>query len=84
MIVLPLFWDQHANAQRVDELGFGRRLPTYAFEAADLTQAIDELTSDNGLARRMAAMSARLKSAPGTVSAAEFIQTVGRTAAPVT
>ncbi len=83
MIVLPLFWDQHANAQRVDELGFGRRLPTYAFEAADMTTAIDELTSDSGLARRMAAMSARLKATPGTLTAAEFIQTVGRTAAPV-
>ena len=32
MIVLPLFWDQYDNAQRVDETGFGVRLPTYAFE----------------------------------------------------
>ena len=34
MIVLPLFWDQYDNAQRVDELGFGVRLDTYAFEEA--------------------------------------------------
>ena len=32
MVVLPLFWDQYDNAQRVDETGFGVRLPTYAFE----------------------------------------------------
>ena len=31
MIVLPLFWDQVDNAQRVDETGFGRRLSTYGF-----------------------------------------------------
>ena len=31
MIVLPLFWDQYDNAQRVHELGYGVRLPTYAF-----------------------------------------------------
>ena len=32
MILLPIFWDQHDNAQRIDETGFGRRLPTYSFE----------------------------------------------------
>ena len=37
MIVLPLFWDQYDNAQRVDETGFGVRLPTYTFgPSADL------------------------------------------------
>ena len=36
MIAMPVFWDQHDNAQRVDETGFGVRLDTYAFtERAD-------------------------------------------------
>ena len=39
MIVLPLFWDQYDNAQRVDETGFGVRLPTYAFEDARSARA---------------------------------------------
>src|SRR4051812_38780936 len=29
MVVLPLFWDQYDNAQRVAETGFGIRLDTY-------------------------------------------------------
>ena len=29
LIVLPLFWDQYENAQRMDELDFGIRLDTY-------------------------------------------------------
>ena len=46
MVVLPLFWDQVDNAQRVDETGFGVRLPAYGFEATELTRAIDRLLAD--------------------------------------
>ena len=77
MIVLPLFWDQVDNAQRVDETGFGRRLSTYGFRDEELTDAIDELLDDRALAARLAAMSARIKSTSGTVRAADLIERVG-------
>src|SRR3954447_15967485 len=54
MIVLPLFWDQYDNAQRVDETGFGLRLPTYAFEPVDLLAAIERLLGDAELRTRLA------------------------------
>src|ERR1041384_2124308 len=41
MVVVPLFWDQYDNAQRVDELGFGKRLPTYTFTPTQIVRAID-------------------------------------------
>jgi MGT family glycosyltransferase len=84
MVVLPVFWDQYDNAQRVDELGLGVRVPTYGFEAEQLTGAIDRLLSDEGLKRRLATMSARLQAAPGTVKAADLIEDVARTGKPVT
>ena len=59
MIVLPLFWDQVDNAQRVDETGFGRRLATYDFRDEELSDAIDELLDDRALARRLSEMSSR-------------------------
>ena len=48
MIVLPLFWDQYDNAQRVHELGYGVRLPTYAFTDDELLGAVDRLLADTG------------------------------------
>ena len=66
MIVLPLFWDQVDNAQRVDETGFGVRLATYDFDDAELTGAIDELLADRALRQRLDAVSARLRANPGT------------------
>ena len=77
MIVLPLFWDQVDNAQRVDETGFGRRLSTYAFRDEELAGAIDELLADTALAKRLRAMSKRIRSTSGTVRAADLIERVG-------
>ena len=83
MIVLPLFWDQVDNAQRVDELGFGRRLSTYGFDAAELTGAIDTLLGDAELRARLDAMSARIRSTSGTVRAADLVERLAISGEPV-
>jgi UDP:flavonoid glycosyltransferase YjiC (YdhE family) len=77
MVVLPLFWDQVDNAQRIHELGFGRRLDTYGFEPRELTGAVDELLADEALATRLAAMSRRIQAQPGRVRAADLIERAG-------
>jgi len=74
MLVLPLFWDQYDNAQRVDELGFGRRLDTYGHHGDELNEALDDLLSDEPLHARLRDVSARLQPNPGTVRAADLIQ----------
>jgi UDP:flavonoid glycosyltransferase YjiC (YdhE family) len=84
MVVLPLFWDQVDNAQRVAETGFGIRLPTYDFEDDDLTGAVDRLLADAGLKARLAAISRRLRASPGTVRAAGLIEAVARSGILVT
>ena len=83
MIVLPLFWDQVDNAQRIDELGFGVRLPAYDFRDEELTDAIDDLLANDALGVRLAAVSARLRANPGNVRAADLIERVARTGQPV-
>jgi MGT family glycosyltransferase len=83
MIVLPLFWDQYDNAQRVDELGLGVRLSTYAFEEPDMAGAIDRLVADGRLTDRLAEMSSRLRTSPGIVRAADLIERLALTGRPV-
>jgi MGT family glycosyltransferase len=75
MVVLPLFWDQHDNAQRMAECGFGVRLATYEFEDAQLHAAIAGLLSTPN--ERLAEASRRLQAQPGTVRAAGLIEEVG-------
>ncbi len=76
MIVLPIFWDQHDNAQRVQETLHGVHLSTYSFEEQDLVAAIDGLLGDDSTSRRMRAVSARLQARPGTRRAADLIEQV--------
>ena len=84
MVVLPLFWDQVDNAQRVDETGFGKRLATYDFAEEELPAAIDTLLADTALRSRMAGISARMQTTAGTVRAADLIERLALTGQPVT
>ena len=74
LVVLPLFWDQYDNAQRLDETGYGVRIDTYGHGPEELTGAIDRLLGDAELGEKLGAMSERLKAARGTSRAADLIE----------
>jgi MGT family glycosyltransferase len=76
MVVLPLFWDQYDNAQRVQETGFGIRLDTYGHEPEELIAAIERLLADEPLRGHLSAASERLQGRPGTVEAADQIERI--------
>jgi MGT family glycosyltransferase len=76
MVLLPLFWDQYDNAQRVHETGYGVRLSTYSFDDSELTGAVDRLLGDESLQTRMAANAAVIRSRDGTRQAADLIEGV--------
>ena len=82
MIVLPLFWDQHDNAQRVQETGFGVRLDPYRFRDDELLDRIERLAGDQTLSGRLKTISRRLQATPGTVRAAEMIQALAHRRQP--
>ena len=74
MIVLPLFWDQFDNAQRMTELGLGVRLPTYDFEDEELRDAVAQLLVDGDLRRRMAVEGEKIRARDGKTKAADLIE----------
>jgi UDP:flavonoid glycosyltransferase YjiC (YdhE family) len=83
MIVAPVFWDQHDNAQRVHETGYGLRLATYSFTEAQLADALSRVLTDEALRGRCAAAGRRLQQRAGTAVAADLIERVARTGEPV-
>jgi MGT family glycosyltransferase len=76
MIVLPLFWDQSDNAQRLDETGYGVRLDTYRFSDLDLTRAIDRLLADTSLAHRLGKVGTDVRAGRGVENAATHIEAI--------
>jgi len=84
MIGLPLFWDQYDNAQRLDETGFGVRLPTYDWTEEQLAGAVNRLLADDDLAVRMVTISKQVQAEPGRVEGADLIERVAVTGLPAT
>jgi UDP:flavonoid glycosyltransferase YjiC (YdhE family) len=76
-VLLPLFWDQYDNAQRLDELGLGVRLPAYEFTETQLHGAIDRLLDDDELRARLDALGAGIRARDGLRRGAEVIESVG-------
>jgi UDP:flavonoid glycosyltransferase YjiC (YdhE family) len=78
MVVLPLFWDQHDNAQRVQECRLGVRLDTYRHQPEQLGNAVRQLVKDAAVRDRLRGAATRLQADPGTARAARAIEQVAR------
>ena len=77
MVLLPLFWDQYDNAQRMDELGFGVRLDTYRFTDSEMASALATVL-DPALRARLAAVGEGIRARDGLTRGADVIEAVGR------
>ena len=84
MLVLPLFWDQHDNAQRVAELDFGHRLTPYGFTDAEFLRGAGRPADSTRRGDREWPRSrSRLQADPGPVKAADLIERLANEREPI-
>jgi MGT family glycosyltransferase len=74
MVALPLFWDQYDNAQRLQETGYGARMPTYDWTEDQLLGAVDRLLADDDLRGRMRAAAGAIQAAAGRAKGADLLE----------
>lgn len=77
LIMLPLFWDQYENAQRIHELELGVRLDTYHFADDQLTTALDRILADTEMRRRTAEIGEAVRKRDGLSVAADVVERIG-------
>ncbi len=77
MVLLPLFWDQYDNAQRMDELGFGVRLGTYSFTEDEMHAALAAVL-DPAKQAELAEIGERVRARDGLRRGADVIEQVAR------
>lgn len=61
MIVLPVFGDQTDNAQRIEDMGLGKRLPVFDCNEESLLKAIDEILSNKAMIERVQSVGKQMR-----------------------
>lgn len=74
MLALPQMPEQAVNADRVVELGLGRRLDPDSLSAETLRQEVDEITSDPTVRSGLDRMRAHIREAGGAAGGADAIE----------
>lgn len=77
-IVLPLFWDQYDNAQRIHELDLGVRLDPYRVTEAEFHRSVEGLLTDTARRDRLDNQARRIRGREGVAEAAHLIEQAGR------
>jgi MGT family glycosyltransferase len=74
VVAFPLQPEQEANADRVKDLGLGRRLPTDALTPQLICTVITDVNNDQEIRRNLESMSQRVQSAGGANAAVDAIE----------
>ncbi len=74
MVVVPMRFDQHENAARVDRQKLGIALPRGRRTAADFTRAVDQVLGDSAYRKNVVAVGERLRSDERRAAAVDRVE----------
>ncbi|MCQ8193315.1 macrolide family glycosyltransferase [Streptomyces rugosispiralis] len=80
MVAVPMGFDQMENARLIDELGIGVRTPFEGVTGEELREAVERVSADPGVARRLAELRAEILAEGGAPAAADAIEGAARRA----
>jgi len=72
-IIMPYCWDGLDNAARIDDTGYGAKLPRYSWTDDQMWLTIDRLINNQEMKTRLAEVSRSMQAAKGTEKAARLI-----------
>jgi MGT family glycosyltransferase len=72
-IIMPFCWDGLDNATRIQETGYGLRLPRYTWTDDELVSALRRLLRDGAMRDRLRRLGAHMRAADGRRKAARLI-----------
>lgn len=79
-IIMPYCWDGLDNATRIQDTGYGAKLPRYDWTDEQFAQTVQRLLADDGMKARLADCSVYMKGAKGPEKAAKIIAGVAERA----
>ena len=74
IVAFPLQPEQEANARRVEDLGLGRRLADEGLSATLIHDLVAEVSRDQQIRGKVAAMSRRVRNSGGATAAADAME----------
>lgn len=72
-IIMPYCWDGHDNASRLEDTGYGRKLPRYQWTNEQLSEAIEDCLHNASMQTRLHDIQQHMQQAQGSEKAARII-----------
>ncbi len=75
-IIMPYCWDGHDNATRLEDTGYGHKLPRYDWTESELSASIEDCLNNRNMAMKLRDLKEHMQNAQGSDKAARIIHDI--------